>query len=36
LRAFADTREQALAEYRGFVAEGIGAVSPWAALNGEI
>jgi REP element-mobilizing transposase RayT len=36
LRAFADTREDAVAGYRRFVAEGIGATSPWHALKGQI
>jgi hypothetical protein len=36
LRAFADTREDAVAGYRGFVAEGSGATSPWQALKGQI
>jgi REP element-mobilizing transposase RayT len=36
LRAFADTRDDAVAGYRRFVAEGIGATSPWQALKGQI
>jgi REP element-mobilizing transposase RayT len=36
LRAFADTRAQAVAGYRRFVAEGIGAASPWQDLKGQI
>jgi hypothetical protein len=36
LRAFGDTREQAVAGYRRFVAEGIGASSPWLELKAQI
>lgn len=36
LRAFAEERTTAVAGYRRFVAEGIGAASPWHALTGQI
>jgi REP element-mobilizing transposase RayT len=36
LRAFADSRAEAIAAYRRFVAEGIGAPCPWNALRGQI
>jgi REP element-mobilizing transposase RayT len=36
LRAFADTREDAVARYRRFVADGSGATSPWQELKGQI
>ena len=36
LRAFADSRKDAVAGYRRFVAEGIGAASPWRELTGQI
>jgi REP element-mobilizing transposase RayT len=36
LRAFAEERTTAVAGYRRFVAEGIGAASPWQALKGQI
>ena len=36
LGAFAATREQAVAGYRRFVAEGIGAPGPWGALKNQV
>jgi REP element-mobilizing transposase RayT len=36
LRAFSEERRTAVAGYRRFVAEGIGAASPWQALKGQI
>ncbi len=36
LRAFADTRQEAAAGYRRFVAEGIGASSPWLELKNQV
>jgi hypothetical protein len=36
LRAFAEERSAAVAGYRRFVAEGIGAASPWQALKNQI
>jgi putative transposase len=36
LRAFADSRAAAVARYRGFVAEGIGAPGPWSGLKNQI
>jgi len=36
LRAFAEERAAAVAGYRRFVAEGIGAAGPWGALKGQI
>jgi len=36
LGAFADTREQAVAGYRRFVEEGIGAPGPWCALKHQV
>jgi REP-associated tyrosine transposase len=36
LRAFADSRSEAVARYRSFVAEGIGAPCPWSALKNQI
>jgi hypothetical protein len=36
LRAFADSRAEAVAAYRRFVADGIGAPSPWLKLKGQI
>jgi len=36
LRAFADERTTAVVGYRRFVAEGIGAASPWQALKNQI
>ena len=36
LRAFAETREDAVAAYRRFVADGIGAASPWLELKGQV
>ena len=36
LRAFAERREAAMAAYRRFVADGIGAASPWLALENQI
>ncbi|UHD17821.1 transposase [Thiocapsa bogorovii] len=36
LRAFAERRVEAVAGYRRFVAEGIGAAGPWSGLKGQI
>jgi putative transposase len=36
LRAFADSRQQAVVSYRRFVAEGMGAPSPWRDLKNQI
>jgi len=36
LRAFGQDRQQAMAEYRRFVAEGVGAPSPWLELKNQI
>jgi putative transposase len=36
LRPFADSTEEAVAAYRRFVAEGIGAPSPWLELKSQI
>ena len=36
LQAFADTGSAAVAEYRRFVAEGVGGASPWRELKGQI
>ncbi|WP_425470238.1 hypothetical protein [Thiocapsa rosea] len=36
LRAFAERRAEAMAGYRRFVAEGIGAAGPWSGLKGQI
>ena len=36
LRAFAERREDAVAAYRRFVAEGIGATSPWLGIKNQI
>jgi hypothetical protein len=36
LRACADSREEAGVAYRRFVAEGVGAPSPWLELKGRI
>jgi REP element-mobilizing transposase RayT len=36
LRAFAERRAEAVAGYRRFVAEGIGAAAPWSGLKGQI
>lgn len=36
LREFADNRGEAVAAFRRFVAEGIGAPSPWVELKGQI
>ncbi len=36
LRAFSDRRQQAVAEYRRFVAEGVNAASPWLEVKNQI
>ena len=36
LRAFSDHRQQAVAEYRRFVAEGVNAPSPWGEVKNQI
>jgi putative transposase len=36
LRMFSDDREAAVAAYRQFVAEGVGAASPWLSLHAQI